>query len=136
MKTAGVFKRGWIAAVCGLVLTSACVLAAAGAGAGAGIYYTSRGVESVAAASIETTFAAAERTFRHFEIEQTATKSEDGGAVRELEGKSAVRDLVVKVKLEQQGDATRIEVSARESLVEWNKDFAREIVQKIVELAG
>lgn len=123
-------------AVFALLALSGCVAVAAGAGAGAGIYYTSRGVESVVPASIDATFAAAERAFRHFEIERTAMKEEEGGARRELEGKSEERDVDVKVKLEQRGEGTLIEVSARESLVEWDKDFAREIVQKIVEFTS
>ncbi len=118
------------------VLLSGCIAAAAGAGAGAGIYYTTRGVESIIDASVEATFAAAEGAFGHFEIEQTSMKVENGGARRELEGKSETRAVDITVKFEEQGDGTRIEVTARKNLVEWDKDFAREIVAKIVELAG
>ncbi|UCC74668.1 MAG: DUF3568 family protein [Gemmatimonadota bacterium] len=129
-----VLRRLPVALFAGLV-SSGCVVAAAGAGAGAGIYYTSQGVESVVDASVDATFAAAERAFRHFEIEQTSMKVEEGGAKRELEGKSESADVDVKVKFERQGESTYIEVTARESLVEWDKDFARAIVAKIVELA-
>lgn len=118
------------------VVVSGCVAAAAGAGAGAGIYYTSRGVESIVPASVDATFAAAERAFEHFEIDETSMKVENGGAKRELEGESEERAVDVRVKFEEQGDGTRIEVTARKNLVEWDKDFAREIVAKIVELAG
>jgi hypothetical protein len=115
---------------------SGCVAAAAGAGAGAGIYYTSRGVESIVPASVDAAFAAAESAFEHFEIEQTSMKVEDGGAKRELQGKTEARGLDITVKFEEQDEGTRIEVSARKNLVEWDKDFAREIVAKIVQFAG
>lgn len=135
MRLTGAVRRSFVLFLAPLV-GSGCVAAAAGAGAGAGIYYTTRGVESIVPASVDATFAAAERAFEHFEIEQTSMKVEDGGARRELEGKSEARGIDVTVKFEEQGDGTRIEVAARKSLVEWDKDFAREIVAKIVELAG
>ncbi|UCC84850.1 MAG: DUF3568 family protein [Gemmatimonadota bacterium] len=135
MRLSSTLERNFIALVASLVL-SGCIAAAAGAGAGAGIYYTSRGVESIVAASVDATFAAAESAFEHFEIEQTSMKVEDGGAKRELEGKSEARGVDVTVKFEEQDEGTRIEVTARESLVEWDKDFAREIAAKIAQIAG
>jgi hypothetical protein len=135
MQLSGALKRGFVVLLAPYVLWG-CVAAAAGAGAGAGIYYTTRGVESIVPASVDATFAAAESAFEHFEIEETSMKVESGGAKRELEGKSEARTVDVRVKFEEQGDGTHIEVTARKNLVEWDKDFAGEIVAKIVELAG
>jgi hypothetical protein len=118
------------------LVCSACIAAAAGAGAGAGVYYTSRGVESIVSAPVDATFAAAERTFEHFDIEQTSMKVENGGAKRELEGRSEERAVDVRVRFEEQDDGTRIEVTARKNLVEWDKDFAREIAARIAQIAG
>ncbi len=40
------------------------------------------------------------------------------------------------VKLEREdSNTTRVQVTARKSLVTWDKGFAREIVEKIVEFA-
>jgi hypothetical protein len=135
MQLSGALKRSFVLLLAPYVLWG-CVAAAAGAGAGAGIYYTTRGVESIVPASVDATFAAAESAFEHFEIEETSMKVESGGAKRELEGKSEERAVDVRVKFEEQGDGTRIEVTVRKNLVEWDKDFAGEIVAKIVELAG
>lgn len=117
-------------------LASGCVLFAAGAGAGGGVYFTTRGVESVISAAPHAVFSATQRTFRTFDIEQTSLKVERDGDKREVEGKSGERDTDVKVTLERQGDNTRVEVTARTSLVTWDKDFAREIIEKIVEFAS
>jgi hypothetical protein len=135
MRLSSTLVRSCIALLAPLVVCG-CVAAAAGAGAGAGIYYTSRGVESIVPASVDATFSAAESTFEHFEIEQTSMKVEDGGAKRELKGESESRGIDVTVKFEQQDEGTRIEVTARKNLVEWDKDFAREVVAKIVQFAG
>lgn len=135
MRLSSTLGRSCIALLAPLVV-SGCVAAAAGAGAGAGIYYTSRGVESIVPASVEATFSAAESTFEHFEIVQTSMKVEDGGVKRELKGESEARGIDVTVKFEEQEEGTHIEVTARKNLVEWDKDFAREIVAKIVQFAG
>ncbi|MGD2217409.1 MAG: hypothetical protein PVJ64_11650 [Gemmatimonadales bacterium] len=135
MRLSGTVSRSCATLLAPLAL-SGCIAAAAGAGAGAGIYATTRGVESVVSASVDATFAAAESAFEYFEIEQTSMKVESGGAERELEGRSEARAVDVRVKFEEQGSGTHIEVTARKNLVEWDKDFAREVVAKIVEIAG
>ncbi len=117
-------------------LAGGCLVAAAGAGAGGAVYVTSQGVESVVTVSVEAAFAATERAFGHFGIERTSLKVEDDGAKREVEGRAEARDADVKVTLERQGGGTHVEVSARKSLVTWDKDFARQIIEKIVEFAG
>lgn len=122
--------------IAGLGAASGCILAAAGAGAGGAIYLTDRGAESVVSASVETTLAAAERAFGEFDIERTSYKEERDGAKRELEGRSAEEDADVKVIIEAtEGGNTRVEVTANTSPVTWDKDFAREIMERIVELA-
>lgn len=122
--------------IAGLGVAGGCILAAAGAGAGGAIYVTDRGVESVVSASVETTLAAAERAFGEFDIERTSYKEERDGAKRELEGRSAEEDADVTVIIEAtEGGNTRVEVTANTSLVTWDKDFAREIMERIVELA-
>jgi hypothetical protein len=113
-----------------------CVLFAAGAGAGGGVYFTTRGVESVVPASVKGAFAATKRAFRHFGVEQTSLKVEEDGAKREVKGRLEKRAADVTVKLEEADGSTRIEVTARTSLVTWDKDLAREIIEKIVELAS
>ena len=119
-----------------LAAAAGCILAAAGAGAGGAIYLTDRGVESVVPASVEETLGAAEQAFGEFDIERTSYEEEQDGAKRELEGRSDDKDADVAVHMEAtEGGNTRVEVTAKTSPVTWDKDFAREILERIVELA-
>jgi hypothetical protein len=61
-----------------------------------------------------------------------AASTENGGDKRELKGKKG--DLDVSIELERQSDkTTRVEVSARKNLAEWDKDYAQRVLQRIVE---
>lgn len=114
---------------------SACLAAAAGAGAATGIYLTSRGAESLVDASIGDVAGRAEKAFTEFDIVQDASSSERGGDERELKGKKG--DLDVTVAMERQSpNTTKVEVTARKSTVEWDKDFARQVLANIVGADG
>ena len=108
--------------------------AAAVAGAAGAIYATTRGVESLVASPIDRVVADAESVMKSMGIVQDATSSEKGGAKRELKGKHG--DLDVTVQLEQQDTATtKVEVYARKNLAEWDKDYARQVLERIVKAA-
>jgi hypothetical protein len=108
--------------------------AAAVAGAAGAIYATTRGVESLVASPIDRVVADAESVMKNMGIVQDATSSDNGGAKRELKGKHG--DLDVTVQLEQQDSATtKVEVSARKNLAEWDKDYARQVLERIVKAA-
>jgi hypothetical protein len=108
--------------------------AAAAAGAAGAIYATTRGVESLVAAPIDRVVANSEGVMKEMGIVQDATSSEKGGAKRELKGKHG--DLDVTVQLEQQDTATtKVEVYARKNLAEWDKDYARQVLERIVKAA-
>jgi len=108
--------------------------AAAAAGAAGAIYATTRGVESLVASPIERVVGDAESVMKNMGIVQDATSSDNGGAKRELKGKHG--DLDVTVQLEQQDSATtKVEVSARKNLAEWDKDYARTVLDKIIHAA-
>jgi len=108
--------------------------AAAVAGAAGAIYATTRGVESLVASPIERVVGDAESVMKNMGIVQDATSSDNGGAKRELKGKHG--DLDVTVQMEQQDSATtKVEVSARKNLAEWDKDYARQVLERIVKAA-
>ena len=108
--------------------------AAAVAGAAGAIYATTRGVESLVASPIDRVVADAESVMKSMGIVQDATSSDNGGAKRELKGKHG--DLDVTVQMEQQDSATtKVEVSARKNLAEWDKDYARQVLERIVKAA-
>lgn len=118
-----------LAAIC--AVAPACVAAAAAAGAGGAVYVTSRGAESLAAgqpASLAPRVAAA---FGQFDVQPTGNSSENGGDKREFKG--AKGDLEVTVTLERKSPTTtQVSVVARKNLAEWDKDFAKQILQRIV----
>ena len=56
---------------------------------------------------------------------------EKGGDKREFKGKQG--DLDISVELERKGpNTTRVEVSARKNVAEWDKEYAQQLLSKIV----
>jgi hypothetical protein len=106
-------------------------VAAAAAGAAGAVYATTRGVESLVAAPIDQVVANAESVMKDMGIVQEGSSSDDGGAKRELKGKQG--DLDVTVQMERQDSATtKVEVYARKNLAEWDKDYAKTVLERIV----
>ena len=124
--------KKWLFAF-GLVLpVTGCVAAAAAAGAGAGIYLTSRGAESLVQSSIDQVATRARAVMNAEGIVPDASSTEKGGDKRELKGKKG--DLDVTIQMEQKDSkTTRVEVAARKNLAEWDKDYAQQILSRIVE---
>ncbi len=123
---------GWalVAALVGPV--SGCVAAAAAAaGAGTGIYLTSRGVAAVVDGSVNDVAARTRSALDAEGITITETKTEAEGDKRSFKGKKD--DLDVTVDLERQSPSTtKTEVTARKNLAEWDKDYARKLLDRIV----
>src|SRR5919108_5165934 len=121
------------ALVLGLMLPVAgCAAGAAAAGAGAGIYLTSRGAESLVESSIDQVATRARAVMSEEAIVPEASNVEQGGDKRELKGKKG--DLDITINLEKKSSSTtRIEVSARKNAVEWDKDYAQQLLSRIIE---
>jgi hypothetical protein len=121
----------WLVALAAVLPMTGC-LAAAAAGAGAGIYLTSRGAESLVDGPIDQVAIRARTVMNAEGIVPDASSTENGGDKRELKGKKG--DLDVTIQMEQQSDkTTRVEVTARKNLAEWDKDYAQQVLQRIVE---
>jgi hypothetical protein len=115
-----------------LVLPMTGCLAAAAAGAGAGIYLTSRGAESLVQGSVAQVSGQAQSVMNEEGIVPDASSSENGGDKRELKGKKG--DLDVTIEMERKDPSTtRVEVTARKNLAEWDKDYAQQLLSKIVQ---
>ena len=112
---------------------SGCVAAtAAAAGAGTGIYLTSRGAESIVKGPIDQVESKAKAVLEQEGVTITGTQTEQSGDKRELKGKKG--DLEVTVSMERQdAGTTKAEVSARKNLVDWDKDYAQQVLNKIVQ---
>jgi hypothetical protein len=121
----------WMVALA-LVLPVTGCLAAAAAGAGAGIYLTSRGAESLVEGSVDQIAARAREVMNEEGIVPDASSTEDGGDKREIKGKKG--DLDVTFEMEEKSDkTTRVEVTARKNLAEWDKEYAQKLLQRVVE---
>jgi hypothetical protein len=122
----------WAVALTLLLPVTGCVAAAAAAGAGAGVYLTSRGAESLVESSVDQVATRAQAVMSEEGIVPDASSSESGGNKREFKGKKG--DLDVTIQLEREsGSTTRVEVTARKNLAEWDKEYAQQLLTRIVE---
>jgi hypothetical protein len=122
----------WALALALVLPTAGCMAAAAAAGAGAGIYLTTRGAESIVEGSIDDVSARTRAVLNEENIVLDESNFEEGGDKRQFKGKKG--DLDVTVDLERKGaNTTRVEVSARENLAEWDKEYAQQLLSRIVE---
>ena len=110
----------------------ACAAAvAAGAGAGAAIAYSERGVSSKVEGSVEQVFERSRAVFQEMGIAETSQDGNSEGTERELKGTRG--DLEVTVDIKRDNAAlTSVEVFAQESTVEWDRDYARDVLQRII----
>ena len=119
----------WIAAA-PLVL-SGCLAAAAAAGAGGAVYVTTRGAEAVVEgqpASLEPRIRSA---LDEFKVAISGTSTDKGGDQRGWKGMAG--DVEVNVTAERQSaTTTKLEVTARRNVADWDKELAERILERIV----
>jgi hypothetical protein len=110
---------------------SGCFLVAAGAGAGAAVAYTNRGATSTVDGAIEQVFDRSAAAYQQLGIGETGRSSEDSGTKRKLVG---TKDgMEVTVELARTTDSTtKVEVYAKKSTVEYDKKFARDVLNRII----
>ena len=117
-----------VAALSGPV--AGCVAAAAAGAAGA-VYATTRGAEALVSGSVDQVTARAETVMKDMNIAPSGEKTETAGDKHELKGKQG--DLDVTIQMERSDSATtKVEVTARKNLAEWDKDYAKEVLTRIV----
>jgi hypothetical protein len=114
-----------------LVLPSTGCLAAAAAGAAGGIYVTSRGAESVVEGSVDQIAGRAEAVMSEMGIVKQGESTEDQGDKQVLKGTKDKLDVTININRETPTTA-KVEVTARENLAEWDKDYAKEVLSQIV----
>jgi hypothetical protein len=115
-----------------LALPSTGCLAAAAAGAAGGVYLTTRGAESVVEGSVAEVAARAETVMTEMGIVKEGESTENQGDKQELKGKKGDLDVTISVERESSTTA-KVEVTARENLAEWDKDYAKEVLNRIVQ---
>lgn len=112
--------------------TSGCILAAAGAGAAGAVAYNNRGATSDIALSVDSTFSRATNAFAALKITETGRGTEDSGATRRLTGKQGDIEVTVVMK-RSEAAVTKVEVVARESAVDYDPDFAKSVLNRILQ---
>ena len=111
---------------------SGCVAAAAGAGAAAAIAYNERGVSAKVAGAPAQVFQRSQAVFRELGITETGRDMDDSGLEHELKGRQG--DLEITVDVKRDSDTlSSVEVFAQESTIEWDRDYARQVLEKIIE---
>jgi hypothetical protein len=114
-----------------LTLPTPACLAAAAAGAAGGIYLTTRGAESLVEGPVDEVTARAEAVMGEMQIVKNAESNEQSGDKRELKGKRGDLDVVITLQRESP-TTTKVEVTARENLAEWDKEYAEDVLSRIV----
>jgi peroxiredoxin family protein len=120
--------------VASLAVLPGCVAAgAAAAGAGTGIYLTSRGAESTIKGNIDNVSARVKQVFTSEGITMNASSAENdqNKKSREYKGTKGNLDITASLSSADSG-TTKVEVSARKSTVEWDKDYAQKLLNEIV----
>lgn len=108
-----------------------CFLVAAGAGAAGAIAYTNRGATSVVAGTIDQAFNRAVAAFQQGGITETGRSTENSGQQRKLIGTKG--EYEVTAELNRTTDSTTtVEITARKSAVEYDKEMAKDILNRIV----
>ena len=125
-------RAKWVVALALVIPATGCVAAAAAAGAGAGIYLTTRGAESLVESPVDQVASRAEAVMREENIVADGSSSEQGGDQRQLKGKKGDLDVTIDIRRESE-TTSKVEVTARENLAEWDKEYAQELLSRIVQ---
>jgi hypothetical protein len=112
-------------------VAAGCAAAAAGAGAAAAIAYNERGVSSKVGGAPAQVFQRSQAVFRELGITETGHEMGDDGVEHELKGRRGDLEITVDIKQDSE-NLTSVEVFAQESPVEWDREYAREVLEAII----
>lgn len=110
---------------------SGCFLVAAGAGAAGAIAYTNRGATSVIAGSVDQLFARTRTAFQQANINETGQSTQDSGRKRTLVGTRGEYEVIADMSWATDS-TTRVEITARKSAVEYDRELAKDILDRIL----
>ena len=111
--------------------TTGCIAAAgAAAGAAGAVAYTERGARSEVSAPVDALVSAVEATFSSMSISITERSRKEDGTETHLKGKNGDIEVNVDINRDQ---TTKILVTARRNLVDYDRDYARDVLRKILE---
>lgn len=113
------------------LVAGGCFLAAAGAGAAGAVAYTNRGASSDVAGTVDQVFDRAVTAFQQAGISETGRSTEDNGDKRKLLGMKGEQEVTVDLS-RSNATTTKVEVTARKSPVEYDRELAKDVLSRIV----
>jgi hypothetical protein len=106
-------------------------VAAAAAGAAGGVYATTRGAEALVNGSVEDVTSRSRAVMKEMGIAPEGEETHTAGDKHQLKGKQG--DLDITIDMQRSDSATtKVEVYARKNLAEWDKGYAKEVLERIV----
>jgi hypothetical protein len=113
-----------------------CAAAVVGAGAAVGaVAYTNRGAKGTANGAVANVGRQTQAIFNEMGIQMTASATKNSGAEQELRGITPGKEVTVHIR-RAAPDVSEVEVQAREGTLTWNKEYARNILTRIVRSTG
>lgn len=109
---------------------AAAALGGAAAGAAGAVAYSDRGAKSDVKGDTQDINNKAQQVFSDMGIQTTGTQTKENGE-HDLTGKAGDKEITVQMTPAGQ-NATHVEVIAKEGTVKWNKDYAKDLLSKIV----
>ena len=113
------------------LLSGGCFLVAAGAGAAGAIAYTNRGATSAVAGTVDQVFQRASAAFQQAGITETGRSTENSGQLRKLIGTKGEYEVTAEIT-RSTDSTTKVEITARKSAVEYDKEMAKDVLNRIL----
>ena len=110
---------------------SGCFLVAAGAGAAGAIAYTNRGATSDVAGTVDQVFDRTVKAFQQAGISETGRSTEQNGDQRKLIGTKGEYEVTAELNRSTE-TTTKVEVTAKKSPVEYDKELAKDVLNRIL----
>lgn len=120
-----------LALVASPLMAGGCFLVAAGAGAAGAIAYTNRGAASNVAGTVDQVFERTVAAFKQAGITETGRSTANNGEQRKLVGTKGEYEVTAELN-RVNASTTKVEVIARKSAVEYDKELAKDVVNRIL----
>jgi len=113
------------------LVAGGCFLVAAGAGAAGAIAYTNRGATSDVSGTVDQVFDRTVAAFQQAGISETGRSTENNGEERKLIGTKGEYEVTAELNRSSE-KTTKVEVTAKKSAVEFDKELAKDVLNRIL----
>ena len=108
-----------------------CFLVAAGAGAAGAIAYTNRGATSNIAGTVDQVFDRTVTAFQATGVAETGRSTANNGEQRKLVGTKGEYEVTAEINRSNE-TTSKVEVTAKKSAVEYDKELAKDVLNRIL----